>query len=307
MKVFLSHASESKPRVRALAAFFPPHVEVWLDVNELTTGERLPDNIAHAIEAECDYVVVFIDRFALERDWVPREVGWSLKREVDLKRTFLLPVLLEPVTDGLKRLGDLGSERIYLDATDTGPDGVKRAGERLCGELFALSSRLIETLRGTGRRQLLTAFDKSLNEFKQAAFMWLATMANPLPLLATDQEAFDQVDRAVDVYNGVANRFIDALGTHRDRVGAAWAGHRGLTQDFRELLEFAENGVYRGAMFRLNEVIAMVNRLAKTEGRADDLPAQEARRDTLLREAHEALETLTRRSTRCIADLEREI
>ncbi len=311
MRVFLSHATEAKPRVRALTAHFPPHVEVWLDVDELSTGVRLPEHIGHAIEHECDFVIVFVDRQALDSEWVRRESALALRREGDLKRPFdlpfLLPVLLEPLGDQLQRLGDVG-ERIYFDATDTSDDGTRRAGERLCGELFAIASRLVETLRSSGRRQMLGDFAAELNEFKQAAFLWIGELANPLSVLSSNQAAFDNVCRAVADYNHVADRFIPALNVHRHRISTAWSGYRGLTQDFRDLTEFAENRVYRGALFKLNEVHAMIHQLDAAGGTDPAaLKAMEARRDELLDDARTALQSLTRRSTQTVAELEREI
>jgi hypothetical protein len=307
MRVFLSHASESKPLVRTIAAHFPPHVEVWIDVNELSTGAPLPENIESAIDYECDYVIVFVEANALASDWVRREVGMALRRERDLKRPFLLPVLLEPLADQLPRLGELG-ERIHFDATDSTPAGLQRAGELLCGELFALASRLIEGLRSTGRHQMLAEFARDLNAFKQAAFLWIGELANPLAVLSANLPAFEKLRDAIADYNRVADPFIAGLNVHRQRISAAWASYRGLTQDFRDLTEFVENGVYRGALFKLNEVHAMIHELDATGGAdAARMATQEARRDELLDHARDALQTLTRRSTQVIAELEREI
>jgi hypothetical protein len=311
MRVFLSHANEAKPRVQAIAAHFPPHVDIWLDVHELAAGTRLPEHIGRAIEFECDYVIVFVDEHALASEWVKRETALALQRERDLKRPFLLPVLLAPLAGRLAELGDLG-ERIHLDASDAtaeSVEGTRRAGERLAAELFALASRLVETLRSTGRRQLLTAFGDELLAFKQAAFLWIAELANPLVVLSTNQQAFDNVRRAVQAYNEVADRFIPRLHLHRDRIGAAWSGYRGLTQDLRELVESIENRVYRGALLDLNEVHAMIHQLDAEGTHADAASVQrlQARRDELLEAARGALKTLTQRSTQLLAELEREI
>jgi len=307
MRVFLSHATESKPLVRAIAAHFPPHVDVWLDANELSTGAPLPENIERAIDHECDYVIVFVEANAISSDWVRREVGLALRRERDLKRPFLLPVLLEPLAEQLPQLGELG-ERIHFDATNTSPDGLQAAGERLCAELFALASRLIETLRSSGRHQMLAEFAADLNAFKQAAFLWIGELANPLAVLSSNLPAFENLRNAIAEYNRIADPFIARLNVHRQRISAAWASYRGLTQDFRDLTEFVENRVYRDALFKLNEVHAMIQELDVAGGAdAARLATLETRRDELLDAARDALQTLTRRSTQVIAELEREI
>jgi hypothetical protein len=65
VKVFLSHASESKPLVRRLTAGLPKHVERWLDAEELATGQRFAKHIEAGIRNECDFFLVFIDEAAL--------------------------------------------------------------------------------------------------------------------------------------------------------------------------------------------------------------------------------------------------
>ena len=307
MKIFLSHASECKARVRAIAAQFPGHVQVWLDANELATGARLPEHIGRAIDSECDYVLVFVDRHALASEWVRRETALALEREIDLNRPFMLPVLLEPLAEQLHLLGDIG-ERVWFDATDASDEGVRRAGEQLCGELFKLASQLIETLRSSGRREVLGEFAAGLAEYKQAAFMWLATLANPLSVLSTNQGAFDNVCKAVEDYNHVADRFIPRLDHHRRQISQGWSAYRGLTQDFRALSEFIENDVYRGALFELNEVHAMVHQAGSDTGVTPQaLAALEQRREALIERARDVLDAATRRSTQLIAELEREI
>lgn len=311
MKVFLSHATEAKPRVREIAACFPAHVEVWLDQDELSTGVRLPEHIGRAINDECDFVLVFVDRHAVESEWVRREVGMALQRENDLRRTFLLPVLLEPLAAELPKLGDLG-ERVFFDATDATPEGVRRTGERIAGELFALASRLIETLRSSGRRQMLADFNRELTEFKQVAFMWLATLGNPLAMLSTNQEAFDRVREAVARYNEVADRFIPRLDLHRERLCTAWSHYRRLTQDIRDAMDLIENEVYRGALYRLNEIHEMIHALDLAhEAKAPDVAAREAalepQKEALLAQAAAALERMSTRSTDLVAEIEREI
>ena len=312
MKVFLSHATEMKPRVREIAACFPAHVEIWLDQDELSTGLRLPEHIGRAIDDECDFVLVFVDRNAIDSEWVRREVGMALRREADLRRPFLLPVMLEPLADELPRLGDLG-ERIFFDATDASPDGVRHAGERVAGELVRAgqpAGRDAALQRATAdavrlRRRRVTAY-------KQVAFQWLATLGNPLSLLSTRQEAFDQVREAVARYNTVADAVVPRLDRHRDRLCTAWSHYRRLTQDIRDTIDLIENGAYRGAMYRLNEVHEMIHALVVArEAGAPDVEAREAafapRHEALLSQARQALERMAERSTDLVAEIEREI
>jgi hypothetical protein len=307
MKVFLSHASVAKPLVRRIGSVFPSHVEVWLDQDEMGPGAIFPVRLERAIREDCDYVLVFVDAAALGSDWVRREVEIALQREIDLKRDFLLPVLLEDVSDRLDRLGDL-QNRLYLTAYDHADEALQRCGRQLCEQLFALASRLVETLRTEGRRELLRQFDADVTGYKQAAFMWLATLRNSLAVLSTNQAAFDHVKEAVSEYNRVSDAFIPRLSHWRDRIGAAWSAHRGLTQSLRALVASIENDVYRGAMFRLNEVLGMMHALDAAGGPTDEpMATLDARKDAVLAQADAALHAMAARSTALVTELESEI
>lgn len=307
MRVFLSHASESKETVRRIAARFPKHVDVWLDQDELSTGTRFPEHIERAIREECDFVLVFIDEWALRSEWVRREIALGLEREADLLRTFVLPVLLQPVGERRQLLG-LPEDVLYLEAFDLSEAGLRDCGERLCEQLFSIASRLVELLRSQGRRQLLGQFAAEATAFKQAAFLWLASMGNSLAVLSTNQAAFDQVKLTLAEYNRVADGFIPKLNAYRDRITAAWSRYRGLTREVRELTEFIENDVYRGALYRLNEVLEMIHALDAAGGAdAAAIARQDAVKEALIQRADAVLHEMAQRSTDVVAELEQEV
>jgi hypothetical protein len=87
VKIFLSHASESKPLVRRLTEPLPPHVSIWLDRDMMGPGQKFGSRIQAAIDRECDFVLVFIDEHALASEWVRRETALALERQVALQRT----------------------------------------------------------------------------------------------------------------------------------------------------------------------------------------------------------------------------
>ena len=308
MKIFLSHASESKPLVRRLTEPLPPHVAIWLDRDMMAPGQRFGPRIETAIRRECDFVLVFIDEFALVSDWVKRETALALERQVALQRTYVLPVLLQDVGPRMKELGIDPTEMLYLDATDQSDDGIAASARTLADELFKHCSVMIELLRNADRRQLLEALAAEVTEFKQAAFMWQAFMGNSLAVLTTQQAAFDHVVRSVADYNRVADRFIPRLALHRERITSAWRNQRSLCNDVRDVLASIENDVYRGAMFRLNEVIEMIHRIDSAGGApAEEIARLDAEKDRLTDAARAALERMSSASTELIADLEREL
>lgn len=308
MKIFLSHASESKPLVRRLTEPLPPHVSIWLDRDMMAPGQRFGPRIETAIRRECDFVLVFIDEYALASDWVKRETALALDRQAALQRTYLLPVLLQDVVPRMKELGIDPEELLYLDASDCSEQGIAASARTLAEELFKHCSVMIESLRDADRRQLLEALAAETIEFKQAAFMWQASMGNSLAVLSTQQAAFDHVRDSLAGYNRVADRFIPRLALHRDRITSAWRNQRSLCNDVRDVLASIENDVYRGAMFRLNEAIEMIHKL-DTQGGApvDEIARLDAEKERLTEAARTALERMSAATTELVDDLEREL
>jgi len=305
VRLFLSHASESKPVVRRIAESLPAHVDCWLDQDEMAAGERFGRRIEDAIAEACDYMVVFLDAAALAREWVPREVAWGLEREQSLGRPYVIPVLLEDVRTRLRDIPHL-EDRLYLTAFDHSTTGLAQASGALAEQLFAHASRLVETLRSTARRSLLDAFTRELTAYKQAAYQWRASLGNSLDVLTTNPEAFEHVRESVRLYNLASDPFMEHLGSHRDRINAAWARHRGLCEDMRSLAERIEQ-VYRGEMFELNKIHEIVHSLMTSVPPQLATPQQEAHRTMLLTTAGNALDELSRRATQTVAALEREI
>lgn len=311
MKIFLSHASASKPLVRRLTEALPPHVERWLDQDELSTGQKFGKHIEAGIRLECDFLIVFIDEAALASDWVQREVGIGLERQRDLQRPFVLPVLLGDVRVRMHEIGLPADEWLYLDARDHSDAGLAASADRLQAELFKHASELVERLRDVDRRALIDSLAEELADYEQVAFRWVAAMGNRIEVIATVQASFDHVRDCLAAYNAVADRFIPRLPTHRDRLTAAWRDRRSLCRDIAELVDEVEDEVYRGALYDLNEVLGLIHQtmLAHDKGPLDAaaLATAEARKTELLARAHSALERMTRHASELFGDLTSEL
>jgi len=79
-------------------------------------GDFLRDGVAVTIQSGVDFLVIFLDNDALRSTWVRQELGWAIQRERELKRTFVLPVLLpEAVAEDLPP--EL-SQRVFLRLSD---------------------------------------------------------------------------------------------------------------------------------------------------------------------------------------------
>jgi hypothetical protein len=308
MKIFLSHASESKALVRRLTQALPSHVSVWLDRDAMAPGQRFAPRIESAIRNDCDFVLVFIDEHALDSDWVKRETALALQRQQALQRAYVLPVLLQDVGARMKVLGIDPEEMLYLEATDHSDEGIAAAAHTLADELFKHCSMIIETLRSADRRRMLDELAEETTEFKQVAFRWQASMGNSLAVLSVNQAAFDHVRDSVAAYNAVCERFIPRLALHRDRITSAWRERRSLCEDVREVLASIENDVYRGAMFRLNEVIESIHHLDAAGGaQADEIARLDAKKEVLNAAARDALERMSAQVAELIGDLESEL
>jgi hypothetical protein len=308
MKIFLSHASQSKPLVRRLTEPLPAHVSIWLDRDAMGPGQRFAPRIEAAIQRDCDFVLLFIDEDALVSEWVQREATLALQRQLALQRVFVLPVLLQPVGARMKALGIDPEEMLYLDATDHSDAGIASGARTLAEELFKHCSMLIETLRSADRRRLLDELAEELTEFKQVAFRWQASMGNSLAVLSTNQAAFDHVRDSLAAYNAVSERFIPRLALHRDRITSAWRDRRSLCEDVREVLASIENDVYRGAMFRLNEIVESIHHLDASGGApAAEIERLDAQKEALNAAACAALERMSAQAAELIGDLESEL
>ena len=208
----------------------------------------------------------------------------------------------------MKLLGIDPEQMLYLDATDPSDEGIAASARTLADELFKHCSVLVESLRNADRRAMLDALSAEVSEYKQVAFRWQASMGNSLAVLSVNQAAFDHVRDSLAAYNEVSERFIPRLALHRDRITSAWRDRRSLCEDVREVLASIENDVYRGAMFRLNEVIEAIHHLDASGGApAAEIEALDARKEALNEAARNALERMSAQAVELIGDLESEL
>ena len=311
MKIFLSHASQSKALVRRLTQALPPHVERWLDQDELATGQKFGDHIDAGIRLECDFLIAFVDEAALASEWVQREVAIGLARQRDLQRPFVLPVLVGEVRERLHEIGLAADQWLHLDARDLSDAGIVASAAALQAQLFQHASELIEKLRSADRRVLIDSFAAELAEYEQVAFRWVSSMANRYEVLISMQASIDHLQESLAAYNAVADRFIPRLPFHRDRLTAAWRDRRSLCNHLARLIDQIEDEVYRGAMFDLKEVLSTLHEtmVADAEQRldAEALAVKEARKTELLALAQAALDRMTRDASALVGDLTSEL
>lgn len=140
MKIFLSHSSKHKPLVRELKSYLPEHLNLWLDEKELLIGDDITTSIQETIQADIDYVVFFIDNYSISSEWVNKEIMWALDKEEQLKRKFILPLVLEKDAWDKLSLEQIKGRKFIL-LSDYSESSVKNVASELITELFAWLSR----------------------------------------------------------------------------------------------------------------------------------------------------------------------
>src|SRR4051812_45767078 len=113
--VFLSHASEDKDEfVRPFAAELGRRgITYWLDEAEIAWGDRITQKIQNGL-ATSQYVIVFLSRNFLGKNWPESELGAAIGRENADGRTVVLPLILsdrEPVLEQYPLLRDKSTLR----------------------------------------------------------------------------------------------------------------------------------------------------------------------------------------------------
>ena len=95
-KVFISHASEDKPRfVTAFATKLRENgVDAWLDRWEMLPGDSLVDKIFEEGLKEAQAVIIVLSNFSVSKPWVSEELNASMVARIS-KGTKIIPVVID--------------------------------------------------------------------------------------------------------------------------------------------------------------------------------------------------------------------
>jgi hypothetical protein len=160
MRIFLSHRSRDKALVREFRSFLPKFLDTWLDEDSLSWGDSFPAELRSSIQSGVDFLIIFLDNEALRSQWVKQELKWAIEREKQLKRTFVLPILLEEVAP--ENFPPGFSDRLFLRLSDFTRASVESLAHRATLQLFQL---VVESFSGLQlelprRESLRTAQDQ---------------------------------------------------------------------------------------------------------------------------------------------------
>jgi hypothetical protein len=143
MRIFLSHRSRDKALVREFRSLLPRFLETWLDEDSLSWGEAFPAELKSSIQSGVDFLIIFLDNEALRSKWVKQELEWAIEREQELKRTFVLPILLGEVAPEGLPAGF--SERLSLRLNDFTRPEVESLANKVTLQLF---QSMVESFSG---------------------------------------------------------------------------------------------------------------------------------------------------------------
>jgi len=135
MQIFLSHSSQQKPRVREIRKGLPPHLDAWIDEEQLLFGDEIAATLEQTTKTETNYVLLFLDSAAATSPWVRRELERAFDSERRLGRTILLPIALDE--SAVPRMNNPALDsRKYLVLQDFRETSVTTLAESIAPELF---------------------------------------------------------------------------------------------------------------------------------------------------------------------------
>lgn len=146
-RIFLSHSSRDKGIVHEIKtnidSDLKSNIVSWIDEDELKLGQSLSRKIENAIINQADFFVIFISKFSIQSDWVKKELLIGLRKEQELNRTFIIPVLIDDVWDELQTVWsdlnlELFSDKLYLNISDFSKDSLMFFTNKLSSNLREL-------------------------------------------------------------------------------------------------------------------------------------------------------------------------
>ncbi len=188
MKVFISHSQRQKLFIKELRKHIPDFIELWIDEKKLLIGEEVQNTIKKTIEDDINFLILIIDRNAVESKWVMQEFDWGLKKELRLNRPFVLPIVLEKdIWDSIE--DNNIKKRLFLSCYEFTDEAITITAKNLINQLFAWTCK---ELYGSGieveQKTSLDLLDEADNFIKEIAekvrlLVYPYRQSNPLDLL----------------------------------------------------------------------------------------------------------------------------
>lgn len=111
--VFISHAGPDKNEAFKLyKALQKVGINAHLDQEELHLGDNIVSWINNSV-GESDYLLILVSEHSIGRYWVETEWSSALMKEADLRRTFVIPVVLPGIQDN--QIPTLLRAKLFVD------------------------------------------------------------------------------------------------------------------------------------------------------------------------------------------------
>jgi hypothetical protein len=130
--IFISYSSKDRRFVERLATDLRNKgLYVWFDQWELKVGDSLVEKINAGLKSQ-DYLVVVLSKSSVSSQWVMQELIAGLIKELNEKRTIVLPVLIEDCD-----IPALLRDKIYADFRHDYHSGLNKLLGAFPGRLFS--------------------------------------------------------------------------------------------------------------------------------------------------------------------------
>jgi len=135
MPVFISYSHVDKDIVDKIAkALVKERINIWVDRWELNIGDSIVQKVQAAL-GDSDALLVILSKASVESEWCKKELNVGLIREIEEKKTVLLPVLIEKCERPL-----FLKDKYYADLSTDFDEGIRKIVESV--------ARVISTEKG---------------------------------------------------------------------------------------------------------------------------------------------------------------
>jgi len=137
MAIFISYSQKDKSFVDTLAAnLVKKKHHVWMDRWELKIGDSLIDKVQNALTSS-SAILLILSKNSVESAWCKKELNAGLMRELDERKTLLLPCLIEDCAIPL-----FLREKLYADFRTNPDEALRQVDEALAPLTNAFQSRV---------------------------------------------------------------------------------------------------------------------------------------------------------------------
>jgi hypothetical protein len=136
MPIFISHSQKDRAFVDTLAANLVQNKHhIWMDRWELKVGDSLLDKVQSAL-TDSSAILVVLSKNSVESAWCKRELNAGLMRELEERKTLLMPCVIDDCTIPL-----FLRDKVYADFRANPDEALEQVNRALAGISNPLQGR----------------------------------------------------------------------------------------------------------------------------------------------------------------------